>query len=644
MAWHENLKSGSPQLMIAKESRSPMRVMAGPGTGKTFTLQRRVARLLAEGCDPKRILAVTFTRIAAEDMYREMKAIGVEGCEDVRACTLHSLCFQLLNRAEVFSSTGRTPRALNAYETEPLLYDLDEKRFGDKRKRRKRIQAFEAAWARQQYEQAGAARNEIDIDFETLLNAWNLFHKAMLIGELIPVLLRYLQRNPLALERTFFDHVLVDEFQDLNKAEQLIVDELANSGTLSVIGDDDQSIYSFKHAHPEGIREFHASHTETVTYGLDLCYRCPTRVVEMANSLIRHNLGRMTPPRALVPIAENGDGDIDIIQFNGVAEEAQYIAAEIRQKIESHVVVPGKVLVLTPRRILGTQIRGFLELEGIPAMSCFQEDELNSKVAQERLAILKLAVNKYDRVALRWSLGCKSQGFLKNQYAILRAYCEKHASEPWDTLESVCAGKIEIKKIANLRKRFEQIKSDIATIANTSMVDFTDIWLPENMEDVHDLRRMTELAISRGEATNIEKLLEIVIETITQPVTPERIDEVRIMSLHKSKGLSGHMVVVAGCVDGLLPRRPGDDMDPADVQRHMEEQRRLFYVAITRTKSQKGGNTGILRITSALEMGIADAKRMGANVIQYARRKVAVVAASPFLDELGPHSPGSRGG
>jgi DNA helicase II / ATP-dependent DNA helicase PcrA len=93
-----------------------------------------------------------------------------------------------------------------------------------------------------------------------LFVAWLRFHEDMLICEIIPELYRYLRNNPAAPERSLYDHVLVDEYQDLNKAEQAVVDLLSTSAALCVVGDDDQSLYSFKHAHPEGIRTFPRTH------------------------------------------------------------------------------------------------------------------------------------------------------------------------------------------------------------------------------------------------------------------------------------------------------------------------------------------------------------------------------------------------
>jgi len=122
MHWNDNLTGSA--LRIAGNPNSPLRVVAGPGTGKIFALMRRVARLLEEGAASRRILVCTFTRTAADDLYREISRLGIVGINDIVAGTLHAFCFRLLSQAEVLINTGRTPRPLLDFETRFMLEDL----------------------------------------------------------------------------------------------------------------------------------------------------------------------------------------------------------------------------------------------------------------------------------------------------------------------------------------------------------------------------------------------------------------------------------------------------------------------------------------------------------------------------------------
>jgi hypothetical protein len=152
MAWDDGLEGAAKN--IAATDRTPLRVMAGPGTGKSFAMKRRVARLLEIGQNPKRILAVTFTRTAAASLVNDLRTLNAPGCEDIRVGTLHAFCFGLLSKQEVFNYLGRLARPiitfLNSgvlqFEGGAMLDDLvTAPMFGPKRACTKRIRAFEAA-------------------------------------------------------------------------------------------------------------------------------------------------------------------------------------------------------------------------------------------------------------------------------------------------------------------------------------------------------------------------------------------------------------------------------------------------------------------------------------------------------------------
>jgi DNA helicase-2/ATP-dependent DNA helicase PcrA len=150
MAWNDNLQLGTPTYEIAASTHSRIRVLAGPGAGKSFAMKRRVARILeVDQIDPARVLAVTFTRVAAEDLHRELASLGVPGAEHLNGKTLHSLAMSILMRNHVLTALSRTPRPLNKFELEPLLTDLGDIH-GTKHVRRALMRAYGAAWARLQ--------------------------------------------------------------------------------------------------------------------------------------------------------------------------------------------------------------------------------------------------------------------------------------------------------------------------------------------------------------------------------------------------------------------------------------------------------------------------------------------------------------
>jgi DNA helicase II / ATP-dependent DNA helicase PcrA len=635
MAWDSNLDPQSPAYKIAADNSRYIRVLAGPGTGKSFALKRRVARLLEGGIEPTRILPVTFTKVAAEDLHRELINMRVPGCEQIRGSTLHSLGMRVLNLQNVLAVTGRVARPLNRFEMEPLLYDLPTS-YGNKRARQKRIRAYEAAWARLQHEEPGFAQTTEDAAFQNDLAAWLLFHQGMLIGEIIPELYRYLRNNPAAPERSLYDHVLVDEYQDLNKAEQGVLELLSTNGALCVVGDDDQSLYSFKYAHPEGIRSFPQTHTGCTDHALLDCYRCPTTVVAIANALIGHNVDR--EPLQLTPVSGNGPGEMWIKQYPDVEQEPQAIGTFVDDHINKHGRHPGEILVLAQRRSIGNPIHAALKARGIPSKSYYQENELDGEVAQERLAIFKLFINRADRIAMRWLLGIGGVDFRSKSYARLRTHCEQTGHSPWEALVALAEGTISIPYSTPLVRRFRAIQNELKTLdENTGVEDFVKRWLRAEFTDAGELRLLVASLMAAAETP--EELLSQIVDAVSQPEIPPDVSEVRIMSLHKSKGLSSPIVVIAGCVDGLLPAEPEPGTAAAERQALLEEQRRLFYVGITRVKAGPSSNRpGSLLMTGSRTMTLADAMQSG---IQPARVSYGVVFLhlSRFIQELGASAP-----
>ncbi len=626
MTWNEGLTGKA--LQIAEADSRFLRVMAGPGTGKSFAMKRRITRLLEEGVEPGSILAVTFTRVAAADLVREIAGLGIEGCDGIRAGTLHSLCFSILNKQDVLHFTGRVPRPLVTFsshgvlqfEAAPLLEDIKTE---GKRKDTKRIQAFDAAWARLQSDTPGWSMDPADKQFHQRLISWLLFHRAMLIGELVPEVLKYLRTNPECPERTAYAHVIVDEYQDLNRADQVLLD-LLGQGDSVIIGDENQSIYRFRYAHPEGIKEYSTSHPDTLDHDLDECRRCPKRVVELANTLILNNHPEAATPK-LLPRPENEDGEVHIVQWGSMTDEARGIANYIKHLTENRDYNPGDVMILCGRRLIAYQIRDAVAALELPIHSFFQEEALDSDKAQKAFATLTLLANPEDRVALRYLLGCESPSWLKGEYAKLRDLCESTGASPTDTLKNLLAGTVTLACTRKLVSRYEEIQNELESLkplTGKTLLDTVAVDCPENK-----ILRETILP-TMGDDMKPVSMVEAVRSAVTQPQMPEDGKFVRIMSLQKSKGLTSKIVIVASCVEGIIPVA-ADSEPPAEQVEILKEQRRLFYVAVTRP-------TDILVISSFANITPALAMQTRVSTQGSWRNRTH---GSRFIDELGPTAP-----
>jgi DNA helicase-2/ATP-dependent DNA helicase PcrA len=504
MPWNKGL--AGPALRIAACMDNPLRVMAGPGTGKSFAMQRRVARLLEQDhVAPERILAVTFTRNAAANLVEHLHGLGVPGCEDIRSGTLHSFCFSVLGRENVFQYLGRAARPLITFnkagvaqfEYQPMLVDVGcVGPFGGKRDCTKRIRAFEAAWARLQHQTPGWPVDATDRQFQQDLLNWLRFHQAILIGELVPEALRFLRNNPGASELHRYDHIVVDEYQDLNKAEQVLLDVLSRNAQLSVVGDIDQSIYSFRFANPEGIVEFSQRHPNTHDEPLQECRRCPKRVVALADYIIRHNHPPMVGIR-LTPKPDNPDGEVHIVQWDAMEQEAEGLAGYVQHLIANRGYAPGDILVLCPRRLLGYGIRDALRALPIPTHSFYHEEALEPDEAQEAFTLLTLMARPDDRVSLRFWLGLTSPSWCAGEYARLRTHCESSGQPPRESLEQMIAGQLSISRTGMLQKRYRDLLARVAALAGLGCADLVNALFPDGTEWARPLRETALAALDR---------------------------------------------------------------------------------------------------------------------------------------------------
>lgn len=625
MLWNDGLKP--PFLNVAQYSGSPLRVLAGPGTGKTFSIMKRVERLMEEEDNLQSILLVTFTRMAATDLSRKVSELGNQKGISLKATTLHSLSFSILNKEQVIEATSRTPRPLLRFEMDPLLYDLKGQGLGGIRYLEKNIRAYESAWARLQREEPGWAQSDEDKQFECVLLSWLKFHKSMLIGELIPITLNYLRNNPASPYYKKYQHVIVDEFQDLNKAEQVLIRYLIeNPNNICVAGDDDQSIYAFKYANPEGIKEFNKDYPNTHDEVLTECRRCPKIIVKVANELIDKN---NRYPKKLSEKKDNIEGEIAIIQWEGLKKEAEGIGKIVKHFIEREGIFPGEVLILAQRQQIAKYIEEEIKKYNIPVINYYNSNFFNNNVSKERFVILTLLAYPHDRVALRWWLGKDSKKWHASSYSKLWLYCEKTNETPREALEKLKNGMLNISGIQSLLERYKKLTQIIEKAQEKTGIDLINILFPEPMKECKDLRASAIRVIDENENISAKDLVDKLREEIIHPEIPLQRNEVSIMSLHKAKGLEADLVIIPACVQGLIPSIDRDKTSD-EQRRELEENRRLFYVGITRTKK-------VLILSSFLWMNIGQAKKM--KIHYTVSKNLAKVQSSQFLGELGSRCP-----
>jgi superfamily I DNA/RNA helicase len=530
--WDEGLEGAA--LRIAATEETPLRVCAGPGTGKSRALRHRVKRLLQEGFHPGHIFLVTFTRNAAAELRKDLESLETQGASQVVSGTLHSFCFKSLASGEIPGSGGRFARPLMDFEEGFLRVDLKRPGRGI-RDIKRMLKAFKADWARLQHEEPGWPTDPADNAFHADMIAWLKFHRAMLIGELPGLMRRYLELHPLAPARTVFEHVLVDEYQDLNRADQAVIDLLSQIGTLTIIGDEDQTIYTeLRHAQPESIRDFPLTHPGTHDEMMEVCYRCPTTVVDMASHLIRFNDDR--EERALLPSRDNDAGNVAIVQWETMQDEIAGLTELIKLHKERtpHPRDPERtidwndIVVLTPRELHGTDLTAALNAAGIPAHSYFSPKALASEEAQRRYTLLTLLARPDDRVGLRCLVGFGLHEKGAAPYRGFREHCEQQGRDPFDVMGDLAAGRIAIRGTAPLVERwraFEDERNQIRALTDQPLVDAL---FPQATTVLSEVRELAiEVLEEQGEGVTASKLIEELGPKIYSPEAPVDVDCVR---------------------------------------------------------------------------------------------------------------------
>jgi len=647
MAWNDDLVPDSPTYLLAASDAKITRAVAGPGSGKSFALNHHIARLLETGVDPERILAITFTRTHAQDLKKEISSLGVPGATEVHSRTIHSHALKILMQTDVLERTGRVPRMVVEHEIFPALRDISKPQYGDIRNKKKLLAEYLAAWATLQADEPGFVKNPIQAEFEQDLIAWLKKHDGILVGEVIPVAIDFLRNNPASAERTKYDVILVDEYQDLNRSEQEFIRLILGDARIVIVGDDDQSIYGFKFAHPDGIKQIKELYGDYTDIVFDECRRCPQLVTQLASALIGNNPKRTLG--TLKPRPTNPVGDVKIVQWKTFDDEIEGIAAIIKNEIATGSIQPEDVLVLTPRRLVGYKLRDQLINTGVDVQCYFRESVMKEPSVRRAYSLMKFMSDRTDKISLRFLLGGDSKEFFSNQYEILQNKAAAANCEVVDVLNQILAKGVKIAGVKNIVAEYEKVLANIDGLAKAVVADaynaFENFFMHTD-DDVFNFYELNELytkAVRESGTTEVSDadfetwfvgIFKTLEETVTLPDSPENVNKVRVMSLHSSKGLGAKMVVLCAMIDHLIPYIK-EGTPKAEEAVTIEEQRRLLYVALTRCKSSDDYQ-GRLVVSSFLSISGVQALRMGLKA--KADRQLDVIATR-FVKELGQKAP-----
>ncbi|MDE3152257.1 MAG: UvrD-helicase domain-containing protein [Gemmatimonadota bacterium] len=587
----------------------PLLVLAGAGSGKTRVLTRRIARLIrAHGVRPADILAVTFTNKAAGEMRERIAALLEHEPAGMWAGTFHSVGARLLRRAAHLVGRSTSFTIYDEDDTQAVIKRLMErhgvspKQYAPRAVRSAISDAKNALVSPDEF--AGLARDpfaqavaKIYADYEPTLQRAN----AADFDDLLLLPVRILERHPDELDRLRrkFRYLLVDEYQDTNRAQYRLVSLLgAEHGNVCVVGDDDQSIYGWRGADIRNILDFEKDFPQARIVRLEENYRSTPPILELANVVIAANTGRMG--KTLRPTVGGGDRVVAVRALDE-RDEADWLVDELRRL----------------RGAAGWQLRDFAVLYRTNAQSRAMEEALRRHAVPYRLvgavrfydrreirdvmSYLKLVANPADDEAFRRAVAVPRRGVGDATVELLAERARARGIPLFDA-----ATRDEL--LDGIRPATRAALAEFSALVARFRDQARDAAVDELLRDLVEATGYAEYLREEGEEMardrldNIRELIAGASETVADVegevgLTPLDLflqraslvadvdklsadaDAVTLMTLHNAKGLEFPVVFIAGLEDGLFPLARAYD-DPA----MLEEERRLFYVGITRAE------------------------------------------------------------
>lgn len=582
----------------------PLLVLAGAGSGKTRVLTYRIAYLIEHmGVDPSSIMAITFTNKAAEEMKERIERL-IPWAKGMLVSTFHSACVRILRSDIERLGYSRNFVIFDTQDQQVVARDsvkamgLDDKKYSPQavlsfigRAKDKLLTPQEC------YDRAK------DIREKTLARIYELYQKklkelnALDFDDLIMKTVELFRECPEVLHhyQTKFKHILVDEYQDTNRAQYVLVKMLAEKHrNLCVVGDDDQSIYSFRGADIRNILDFEEDFPDATVIRLEQNYRSTQNILDAANSVISHNLGRKKKNLW----TENGKGEkIYLVTLENEHEEAFFIAREIEKLVNARKFNLKDFAVLYRTNAQSRVLEEMMVKMGLPyrivgGLKFYQRKEI-----KDIMAYLRVVANPSDDVSLLRIINVPRRGIGEATVYELKRVAEENERSVYDIIKEE-AYNFSSRVSAKL-KNFARLINDFIEKQNSLSIPELIAYILEKTGYIEELEaenspeaqsRIENLKEMVGVAEEFERkykgaslqdfLAEIALVSDVDELDDNK-DAVVLMTLHSAKGLEFPVVFLSGMDEGIFPHsRSMFDED------ELEEERRLCYVGITRAKKR----------------------------------------------------------
>tara|TARA_Y100000994_G_scaffold247696_1_gene253629 strand:+ start:2144 stop:4276 length:2133 start_codon:yes stop_codon:yes gene_type:complete len=577
---------------------SPLLIFAGAGSGKTRVLTEKIAYLIESvGIPPEHILSVTFTNKAANEMKERVQRLITHDVSKMTIGTFHSVCAGLLRKHIHVIGYDNNFTIYDQADSKQLIkkvisdMNLDSKTFQANKYqylisnlKNKMIKPDDVLLNTDSY--IDEILRDIYIDYNTKLKENN----AADFDDLLLLPIDIFNANPSLLEyyQNKFQYVLVDEYQDTNKPQfEFIYSVSRNNNEITVVGDDDQSIYGWRGADISNILNFSKSFENATTIKLEQNYRSTKVILDAAYHVVSKNKNRADKKLW----TDNIQGDnIDLYEYDNEIEESKGVIRNILSAARTEKL--NDIVVLYRTNTQSRVIEDQLRRESIPYHIVGGIKFYDRKEIKDILAYLKYILNPSDTIAFNRIINFPPRGLGKTTIDKIFRYINEHQITLLDGLAKIDEIQIGDKQKKQL-KRFNALIKNLQEYNNKPAFDtvealIDDINLKEhyknkdNPEDLERLENIDELLLSISDFCdrNEENSLSSFIEEVSLLTDIDRwnVDEQKLtlMTLHSSKGLEFDRVYILGLEEGLLPLSHGGEDDDID------EERRLFYVGITR--------------------------------------------------------------
>ena len=593
-------------------------VIAGAGSGKTRVLTYRIAHLLEEGVEPWAILALTFTNKAAGEMKQRIAMkVGENRAKYLWMGTFHSIFSRIL-RTEA-ERIGYTPNftIYDQTDSQNLIKSIVKEMQLDEKTYKANVVQNRISNAKNRLLTASAYVQNADIykhdQFKRIPMVGKIYERyeqrcrqsdAMDFDDLLLNTFILFRDNKDVLERygTSFKHILVDEYQDTNYAQHCIVWQLTRNGAkVCVVGDDAQSIYSFRGANLDNMLKFSKLYPDSKLFKLEQNYRSTQTIVEAAGSLICKNHAQI--PKKV--FSENEQGDkIKVLCAHSDLEESEMV---VNRLLDLHTFkdVPWREMAILYRTNAQSRpLEEALRKRGLPykiygGLSFYQRKEI-----KDMIAYFRMSVNPNDEEAFKRIINYPARGIGQTTVGKILSVAMSSGVSLWTVICDPAAYALDVNsgtasKLAGFRSMMESFMADAATndaqhlseriaeetgIMRELRADTTveGIGRRENVEEL--LANIAQFCQDRKEEGNehlhmTDYLSEVSLMTDQDNETDEDLEKVTLMTVHAAKGLEFDAVFIVGLEENLFP----SDMS-GDDERQIEEERRLFYVAMTRAR------------------------------------------------------------